>query len=187
MAAPSSSCLAEREKLNSDLAAHISRTNRFNDVVRAAQSESAVGPLTPLKLARSPVVLDELLGLESTYLQSHVPAQRLVSSDLLRWVRAECRQSDNNDPLRRQLYQLATAELQRRGELPGSEYLESPPKPGTPTGTWPGLHSTEPPLPNPLTTRTKEDQVGPTLDRLRKIFRGDPFMDALLAAQGANP
>jgi hypothetical protein len=187
------SCRAELDSLNSELATHISRSHSFNEMVRAPQSGSSpsTSGLTPtvLRLARSPVVLDELLRLESAYMQSRVPAQRLVSSDLLRWVSAECLQPEGNgEPakLRHQLYHMATAELARRGELPESEELGSPPKAREPTRAWPGSHSAEPPLPNPLTTRTKDDQVGPTLDRLRKIFQGDPFMDALLATQGAN-
>jgi hypothetical protein len=187
------SCRAELDSLNSELATHISRSNRFNEMVRPAQSGSSTstsGPApTVLRLARSPVVLDELLRVASVYVQSHVPAQRLVSPDLLRWVSEECLEPERNGEapkLRHQLYHMATAELARRGEVPESEELGSPPKASGPTRAWPGPHSSEPPLPNPLTTRTKDDQVGPALDRLRKIFHGDPFMDALLATQGPS-
>ena len=173
------SCQAELDSLKAALTVHITRSRVFNEAVRGLMP-----PATLLRLARSPVVLDQLSGLENLYVHSDIPAQQLVSSDLLRWVRFECLEAEGSggaSELRRQLFQLASAELLRRGELPEAEELGTPPKTGGPTRVWPGPHNTQPPLPNPLTTRTTEEQVGPTLERLRRIFQGDSFMNALLA------
>ena len=143
-------------------------------------------PTPTLLVARSAVVLDELSGLENAYAHARVPAERLVSSNLLRWVMVEAGTSlgtGSSDRLQ-SLYGLATAELRRRGELPGADEIDAllmQKKPAGATRDWPGALRAEPPLPNPLTIRTTPDKIDATLERLRAVFKGDPFMEALLA------